>query len=98
LTFARFLLSNSNCFALHIRAASSTFNGAATVWARGTQTGFFEPLERGASQDPAANSDGSLGLGLYITHEIIRAHGGAVSASSDAGLTVFRVVLPRHEY
>ncbi|HET9620362.1 MAG TPA: ATP-binding protein [Kofleriaceae bacterium] len=51
----------------------------------------FEPLER--SQLPSRHH--SIGLGLYIVHEIVKAHGGAidVSSSADAG-TTFRVRLP----
>ena len=56
-------------------------------------THIFEPLKRG-SQD-AATSDGSLGLGLYIVREIIKAHGGDIDARSGDGQTVFAVRLPR---
>ena len=56
----------------------------------------FEPLARGAQ---AAESDGqpdsSLGLGLYIAREIVRAHGGAIAVRSDDAGTVFSVELPR---
>ncbi len=38
-------------------------------------------------------SDGS-GLGLAITQSILRAHGGSVSVSSDAGITVFEISIP----
>lgn len=53
----------------------------------------FEPLIRGPRQN--AESDGSLGLGLYIAREIARAHGGDVEARSDETETVFTVRLPR---
>jgi signal transduction histidine kinase len=47
----------------------------------------------------AANVDGSvsgLGLGLYITHEIVRAHGGELQVESQPGTgSTFTVVLPR---
>jgi PAS domain S-box-containing protein len=37
-----------------------------------------------------------LGLGLFITDHIVRAHGGQIAADSGAGTTVFRFNLPRH--
>ena len=51
----------------------------------------FEPFRRG--REPG-RSTGGLGLGLHIVHEIVRAHGGTVTAESDATATVFRVRLP----
>jgi sigma-B regulation protein RsbU (phosphoserine phosphatase) len=38
----------------------------------------FEPFRRG----PGGGEDGSLGLGLFIVREIVRAHGGAVEVRS----------------
>ncbi|WP_241991270.1 HAMP domain-containing sensor histidine kinase [Paraburkholderia sp. RAU2J] len=55
----------------------------------------FEPLERGAGSQSRAGSQDGLGLGLFITREIARAHGGEVDARSDASETVFVVRLPR---
>lgn len=54
----------------------------------------FEPLAR-ADDGPAARV-GSVGLGLFIADQIVRAHRGeiAVTSSDEAG-TTFRVVLPR---
>jgi signal transduction histidine kinase len=52
----------------------------------------FEPLTRGV-QD--ANTDSSLGLGLYIAREIAKAHHGDIEASSGQGETTFKVRLPR---
>ncbi len=47
----------------------------------------------------ATNVHGSvsgLGLGLYITHEIVRAHGGELLVESQPGTgSTFTVVLPR---
>ena len=54
----------------------------------------FEPFSRGAQTDETVKL--SLGLGLYIVREIIRAHGGTVEVRStrEAG-TTFTVRLPR---
>jgi signal transduction histidine kinase len=51
----------------------------------------FEPLERAE----LASTNHSIGLGLYIVHEIVQAHGGTISVESTAGTgTTFRVQLP----
>ncbi len=49
---------------------------------------------RGGTRTPAGSS--GLGLGLYITREIVRAHGGSILVRSSGTLgTTFTVVLPR---
>ena len=58
----------------------------------------FDPLVQIPSglvgADGSASS--SLGLGLYIAHEIVAMHGGTIVAeSSDADGTVFSARLPR---
>ncbi|WP_342378582.1 hybrid sensor histidine kinase/response regulator [Myxococcus stipitatus] len=57
-------------------------------------TSIFDPFVR--AQDLRGARRNGLGLGLYITHEIVRAHGGlvGVSSSSEAG-TCFWLLLPR---
>lgn len=51
----------------------------------------FDPFVRAQS-----GASGGLGLGLFIVHEIVGAHGGAVSVTSDrAAGTTFQVRLPR---
>ncbi len=51
----------------------------------------FEPFRQGR---PSGSK--GLGLGLFITREIVRAHGGTIDvASSDAEGTRFRCTLPR---
>jgi two-component system sensor histidine kinase/response regulator len=41
------------------------------------------------------NARGGVGLGLYIVEQILSAHGGAITAQSDANSTRFVVRLPR---
>jgi signal transduction histidine kinase len=56
----------------------------------------FDPFSRAERADIRQGGQKSHGLGLYITREIVVAHGGAidVSSSSEAG-TTFTVRLPR---
>ncbi|HET9623591.1 MAG TPA: ATP-binding protein [Kofleriaceae bacterium] len=52
----------------------------------------FDPYRRGRGE---AKHHTGLGLGLYIVHEIVTAHGGRIDVESHDDLTQFRVVLPR---
>ncbi|MFY0572588.1 PAS domain S-box protein [Archangium lansingense] len=55
----------------------------------------FEPYRRGA--EPCEGRRGSLGLGLYISRQIILGHGGSIDVHSTAeDGTTFTVRLPRH--
>jgi hypothetical protein len=45
--------------------------------------------------ESSPDREGSLGLGLYIAREIVKAHGGEISARREATETVFAVRLPR---
>ena len=54
-------------------------------------TMLFDPYRRGI--DNEANANG-LGLGLYIVHEIVRAHAGTIEVDSTEAGTTFRIVLP----
>ena len=59
----------------------------------------FNPLVQipSALVDEDSAPSNSLGLGLYIAHEIVAMHGGTIVAeSSEEGGTVFRASLPRH--
>ncbi len=54
----------------------------------------FEPYQRGTSTGSAQRS---IGLGLYISRQIVTAHAGTIDVrSTDEGETVFTVRLPRH--
>ncbi len=53
----------------------------------------FEPLSGGARR---RHKTRGLGLGLFISREIVKAHGGQIEVrSSEAAGTIFRVALPR---
>jgi signal transduction histidine kinase len=55
----------------------------------------FEPFQRGAGATTSAAR--SVGLGLFISKQIVLAHGGTIDVrSTPEGGTVFMVVLPRH--
>jgi signal transduction histidine kinase len=54
----------------------------------------FEQFER---TDDSRKHAAGLGLGLYITREIVRAHGGEITVESAPGEgALFRVALPLH--
>ena len=55
----------------------------------GDPSAIFEPFQT------KSRAHGHLGLGLFITREVVRAHGGAIEARVEQGRTVFRVRLPR---
>jgi len=55
----------------------------------------FEPLKRGLADDGKASRSTHLGLGLFIAHEIAKAHGGNIQVRSDEQETEFTVRLPR---
>lgn len=52
-------------------------------------------FEKFFREDAARTSNkGGAGLGLAISKEIIEAHGGSITASSERGLTTFRIEIP----
>lgn len=57
------------------------------------QPGIFEAYRR-ATADAHSTAD-HLGLGLYISAEIARAHGGSLKVRSEGGSTTFTMRLPR---
>jgi signal transduction histidine kinase len=52
----------------------------------------FEPFHGSLETHRSARG---LGLGLYISREIVRAHGGRIAVACDDGGTAFRIELPR---
>lgn len=54
----------------------------------------FDPLKRGP-RAAMSGEQASLGLGLFIVREIVRAHGGDVIARSSADTTSFTMRMPR---
>lgn len=52
----------------------------------------FDPF-RGRDRDPGRHQ--GLGLGLFIVHQIVRAHQGHIKVRSEGGTTMFCVDLPR---
>ncbi len=65
-------------------------NGGTAIPAE-RQARIFEPFERGEGGTPR-----SLGLGLYIVREILRAHGGSITVRSGPQEgTEFEAVVPR---
>lgn len=57
----------------------------------------FDPLVRSINEDAGnRNPSTSLGLGLFIVKEVVNAHGGSVTVTSNVGDgTTFTVVLPK---
>jgi len=56
----------------------------------------FDPLTRVVTDDDADQTTGNLGLGLYITKEVVVAHGGTIGVtSSEAEGTIFTASFPR---
>lgn len=53
----------------------------------------FNPFRRASV--PASRTGDHLGLGLYIAHEVARAHGGTLEVRSAEGTTTFTLRLPR---
>jgi PAS domain S-box-containing protein len=58
------------------------------------QAALFNPFRRG-ERDSRSSKTAGLGLGLYISHQLVMAHHGTLEVCSDASGTIFRVTLPR---
>ena len=52
----------------------------------------FDPFR---GREPSPGRQQGLGLGLFIAHQIVLAHGGDINVRSQDGVTRFRVALPR---
>jgi two-component system sensor histidine kinase/response regulator len=52
----------------------------------------FDPFRSGAKREDRVQG---LGLGLFITQQLVRAHGGSIEVSSGGGRTTMTVRLPR---
>lgn len=60
-----------------------------------TMDSLFEPLRRGPAQSEGERNEMGLGLGLYISREVVKAHGGDIRVSSSPDETVFVARLAR---
>ena len=58
------------------------------------QAALFNPFQRGTLSREEAMSSSGLGLGLYIAREIMRAHGGSITLTSDENGTTFSTCWP----
>lgn len=58
----------------------------------------FDPFRRGDRESRSSKTAG-LGLGLYISRELVQAHGGSIDCESSPALgTTFRVTLPKESH
>ena len=73
------------------RVSVSVTNSGATI-APDLRPHLFDPF-RGGERPPGRHE--GLGLGLFIAHQLVRAHGGTIQVQSHDGTTCFRVDLPR---
>jgi signal transduction histidine kinase len=82
---------------IEVRVTTSGSRAELTVCNEGTAippevlATLFEAYRRGKSVNPSSRG---VGLGLHIVEQIVRAHGGRVSAESSDTRTQFRVELP----
>ncbi len=66
--------------------------------ASGRMDTIFDPLGRADAAPADKPGQKNLGLGLFITREIVRAHGGDIRvSSSEKDGTVLTVLIPRHK-
>jgi light-regulated signal transduction histidine kinase (bacteriophytochrome) len=72
------------CFAIANRGAPLTQENMERL---------FQPFKPGSAHN--SRNRGGQGLGLYIVHEIVKAHGGSISVRCGDGMVEFEVWLPR---
>ncbi len=58
------------------------------------QRSLFDPFRRGSPTSASATKSSGLGLGLFISDQIVRGHGGAMTVRSDAHGTTFAASVP----
>jgi PAS domain S-box-containing protein len=75
-------------------AVAAVRNQGATI-PEGARKEVFEPFRRASDQTSRATR--GLGLGLFITREIVRSHGGTIELASGNGETTFTLRLPVRE-
>jgi PAS domain S-box-containing protein len=75
------------------RSATVLVHNLGTPIPEGLLPRLFEPMLRGPQEE--VRGERSLGLGLYIVDQIVRAHGGAIRVESGEGGTTFTLELPR---
>jgi signal transduction histidine kinase len=74
----------------------ATVNNQGRVMSRAYLRAIFKPLVQGPADATDTRPTTSLGLGLYIAHQIAEAHGGDISVTSDQTTgTTFTVRIPR---
>ena len=61
---------------------------------RSDQTRIFEKFYR--AKDDVVRAKEGTGLGLYLAHEIVKAHHGTIKVSSTDGWNRFDVIIPQH--
>lgn len=79
----------------HGTAAHVRINNQGPVIPESSLRTIFKPLVQLAAGSGEARPSGSMGLGLFIAHEIALAHGGTLEASSsETAGTTFEVTIP----
>jgi signal transduction histidine kinase len=78
------VVGTSDAVAIEVHNLGAAISGARLAT-------LFEPFRRGGGAGPATG----LGLGLFISRQLVEAHHGTLAVQSDAGGTTFTATLPR---